>query len=132
MTSRIATIAIDATDPRTVAEFWAAVLGWRIVEEDGEVLTIGPADAAWPTIDVIRVPESKAVKNRLHLDLRADGSTMADEVARVLALGARHADVGQSPDSSWTVLSDPAGNEFCILSRSVQDVTGAPGQSAAG
>jgi len=125
MTSRIATIAIDAADPRPVAEFWAAVLGWRIVEEEPDgVVSIAPADAAWPSIDVVPVPEPKAVKNRLHLDLRADGSTMADEVERVLALGARRADVGQPADCTWTVLADPEGNEFCILSRSVQDVTG--------
>jgi hypothetical protein len=125
MTSRIAVIAIDAADPRSIAGFWAAVLGWRIAGEDADgVVSIAPAGAGWPTIDVVPVPETKTVKNRLHLDLRADGSTMAEEVARVLALGARHADVGQDADVSWTVLADPEGNEFCILSRSVQDVTG--------
>jgi hypothetical protein len=126
MTSRIAVIAIDSADPRPLAEFWAAVLGWRILDEDDDgTVSIGPDRAAWPSIDVVKVPEPKTVKNRLHLDLRADGSTMAEEVERVLRLGARHADVGQDPDSSWTVLADPEGNEFCILSRSVQDVTGA-------
>jgi hypothetical protein len=44
-----------------------------------------------------------------------------DEVNRLLQLGARMADVGQSPDSTWTVLADPEGNEFCVLSRTVQD-----------
>jgi predicted enzyme related to lactoylglutathione lyase len=125
MTSRIATIAIDALNPRQVADFWAAVLGWRIVEESADIVTIAPADAAWPTIDVVPVPEHKAVKNRLHLDLRADGCTAAEEVARLVGLGARHVDVGQGPDAAWTVLADPEGNEFCILPRSVQDVTGA-------
>jgi len=124
MTSRIAVIAIDAADPRRIAGFWAAVLGWRVVEEEADLVSIAPAGAAWPSIDVVRVPEPKTVKNRLHLDLRADGSTTADEVERVLGLGARHADVGQDPESSWTVLADPEGNEFCILSRSVQDVAG--------
>ncbi len=123
MTSRIAVIAIDALDPRLIAEFWAAVLGWRIVEEDADVVTIAPADSAWPAIDVVKVPERKGVKNRLHLDLRADGTTAEEEVERLLAMGARPADVGQGPDVSWTVLADPEGNEFCILSRSVQDVT---------
>lgn len=133
MTSRIAMIAIDALQPRPVADFWAAVLGWRIVEEsaDGSI-SIAPADNVWPTVDVLRVPEHKSVKNRLHLDLRADGSTAAAEVDRLLALGARRVDVGQGPDATWTVLADPEGNEFCVLSRSVQDVTGTghdrPGQ----
>lgn len=122
MTSRIAVIAIDALDPRLVAEFWAAVLGWQIVEEDAGVVSIAPAHSAWLTIDVARVPERKGVKNRLHLDLRADGTAAEEEVKRLMAMGARPADVGQPADASWTVLADPEGNEFCILSRSVQDV----------
>jgi hypothetical protein len=123
VTSRIAAIVIDALDHHLIAEFWAAALGWRIVEEDAEIATIAPYDSAGPTIDVAKVPERKGVKNRLHLDLRADGSTAEEEIARLLALGARPADVGQPADVSWTVLADPEGNEFCILARSVQDAT---------
>ncbi|MEU7874611.1 VOC family protein [Dactylosporangium sp. NPDC049140] len=122
MTSRLAAIAIDAIEPRPVAEFWAAVLGWQIVEEEPDVLSLAPAAGALPGIDVVRVPEHKTLKNRLHLDLRADGGTQQEEAERVLALGARRADVGQGPDVSWVVLADPEGNEFCILSRSVQDL----------
>jgi hypothetical protein len=122
MTSRIAVIAIDALEPRPVAEFWAAALGWEVVDEDSGGVSIAPAGRAWPTIDVLKVPERKEVKNRLHLDLRADGGTAEEEVQRLMALGARLADVGQKPDASWTVLADPEGNEFCVLSRSVQEV----------
>ncbi|WP_433606418.1 VOC family protein [Dactylosporangium sp. CA-139114] len=122
MTSRLAVIVIDAIEPRPVADFWCAVLGWRIVEQEPDIISLAPAAGAMPGIDVVRVPERKSVKNRLHLDLRADGSTQAQEVERVLALGARRADVGQGPDVSWVVLEDPEGNEFCILSRSVQDL----------
>jgi predicted enzyme related to lactoylglutathione lyase len=122
MTSRIAVLAIDALAPRTVAEFWVAALGWQVVEEDDQGISIAPADGAWPTIDVLAVPERKSVKNRLHLDLRADGSSAEEEVNRLLDLGARKVDVGQAPDATWTVLADPEGNEFCVLSRSVQDV----------
>lgn len=122
MTSRIAAITIDAIEPQKVADFWAAALGWRIIEESPEVLTIGPPDGTWPTIDIAVVPERKAVKNRLHLDLRADGSSADEEIDRLLRLGARRADVGQPSDVSWTVLADPEGNEFCVLARSVQEV----------
>jgi predicted enzyme related to lactoylglutathione lyase len=124
MTSALAALAIDAHDPRRVADFWAAALGWEVVEYDDEGIRIGPADRAAPPIDVLRVPETKSVKNRLHLDLRADGGTQAEEVERLLALGATRADVGQGPDVSWVVLADPEGNEFCVLSRSVQDAGG--------
>jgi hypothetical protein len=85
---------------------------------------IGPADGSGLPIDVLPVPEAKTVKNRLHLDVRADGSTQAAEVDRLLALGATRADVGQGPDATWVVLADPEGNEFCVLSRSVQDAAG--------
>lgn len=123
MTSRIAVLAIDALEPRKVADFWVAALGWRIIEEDDDGVSIAPLDRAWPTIDVFAVPERKTVKNRLHLDLRADGSSARDEVARLLGIGARTVDVGQPPDATWTVLADPEGNEFCVLSRTVQDVS---------
>ena len=122
MSSQLAVIAIDATRPRVVADFWCAVLNWHIVEEDSDIISIAPQDRSWPSIDVIAVPEGKTVKNRLHFDLRADGVSTAEELERLLALGARPVDVGQGPDVSWVVLGDPEGNEFCLLSRSVQDV----------
>ena len=124
MPSKLAVIAIDAIQPRVVADFWCAVLGWRIVDEDTGIISIAPQDKSWPSIDVIAVPEGKTVKNRLHFDLRADGVSTAEELERLLALGARRTDVGQGPDVSWVVLSDPEGNEFCLLSRTVQEVEG--------
>jgi catechol 2,3-dioxygenase-like lactoylglutathione lyase family enzyme len=120
--SRIAVIAIDAVHPRLIAHFWCNVLGWHVVEEDDGGVSIASPDGAWPTIDVFGVAEGKAVKNRLHLDLRADGVATPDELERLLSLGARRVDVGQGPDVSWVVLADPEGNEFCLLSRSVQEV----------
>lgn len=124
MPSQLATIAIDAVLPKVVSDFWCAVLDWQVVEEDNEVISIAPRDKTWPTIDVIAVPEGKTVKNRLHFDLRADGVSTAEELERLLALGARRTDVGQGPGVSWVVLADPEDNEFCLLSRSVQDVQG--------
>ena len=124
MTSRLAAVVIDANQPRPIADFWCAVLGWRIVAEEDGVITIGPAGRPWPTIDVAPVPEGKTIKNRLHLDLRADGISTAAELDRLLSLGARRAGVGQPADASWVVLTDPEGNEFCLLSRTVQEAGG--------
>lgn len=121
MSSRIAAIAIDAVNPRLVADFWRDVLGWREVAADAEGITIA-ASRQGPTIDVLAVPDSKSVKNRLHLDLRADGSSTAEELRRLLARGSIHVDVGQSPQVSWVVLADPEGNEFCLLERTVQEL----------
>ncbi|MGY1843171.1 VOC family protein [Modestobacter sp. SYSU DS0875] len=118
MTSRIAVLAIDAVQPRLIADFWCVVLGWSVVEEDDGVISIGGDGGQ---IDVCPVPEAKTVKNRLHLDLRADESSTAEELDRLLTLGARRVDVGQDDDVSWTVLADSEGNEFCLLSRTVQE-----------
>ncbi len=130
MPCHIAVIAIDAVEPRVVADFWCAVLGWQIAEETHDVISIAAQGGSWPSIDVVAVPEGKVVKNRLHLDLRADGVTTADELERLLALGARNVDVGQDLDASWVVLSDPEENEFCLLSRCVQETQRVPGESA--
>ena len=77
-------------------------------------------------IDIVAVPESKIIKNRLHFDLRADGVSTAEELERLLQLGARRVDIGQPPDASWVVLADPEGNEFCLLSRTVQEAVESP------
>lgn len=121
MSSRIAAIAIDAVQPRVVADFWCSVLGWQVVAEDDGVISLAPTDGSWPTIDVTPVPEKKTAKNRLHLDLRADGVPTGNELERLLGLGARRVEVGQGADATWVVLSDPEGNEFCLLSRTVQE-----------
>jgi predicted enzyme related to lactoylglutathione lyase len=122
MTSRISAISIAATEPRRMAEFWCAVLGWEIQHLDSTGADIGPADGSWPTIEFGRMPEEKIFKNRLHFDLRADGATQDDELRRLLDLGARRIDVGQTLDATWVVLADPEGNEFCLLLSSVQEV----------
>lgn len=65
---------------------------------------------------VIEVPNAKQLKNRVHLDLNPDSGTRDEELARLLALGAREVEDLRSPDGSeWVVLADPEGNEFCIL-----------------
>ena len=71
------------------------------------------ADGVAPDLLFLRVPEAKAVKNRLHLDLRPEDQLA--EVARLEGLGARRADVGQGAEVSWVVMADPDGNEFCVL-----------------
>jgi predicted enzyme related to lactoylglutathione lyase len=121
MAARIACVCIDAVDPRPVADFWAAVLGWAVVEDGDEGISVARPDKAGPTLDILPVPEAKRVKNRLHLDLRADGTSFDAEVVRLEALGARRADVGQGPDVTWVVFADPEGNEFCLLRRTVQE-----------
>lgn len=122
MASRIAAVALDAHDIERVAAFWCQVLGWHVVEREEGGVAIGPADGAWPRIDIFQVPESKTVKNRLHFDLRAEDRSTEEEWERLEALGARRVDVGQAPDVTWVVLADPEGNEFCLLATAVDDL----------
>lgn len=122
MTSRITSLSIDALNPATVADFWCAVLDWRILGHEEGGINIAPKDREWPGIDIFPVPEGKTTKNRLHLDLRADGSSTDEELQRLLELGAARVDVGQGPEVTWVVLADPECNEFCLLSRTIQEL----------
>jgi len=112
MPSSFYQLVVHCRDAHALARFWAAVLDQPILyETDDEVIVAADKDS-YPGLSFIPVPEAKAIKNRLHIDL--DPDDYAAEVQRLLALGARPADVGQG-DVSWTVLTDPEGNEFCVL-----------------
>ena len=127
MTSRFSELIVDCHDARRVADFWCAVLGYEITDMDtdpnGEVIEIAPVK---PTPEALRagpiptpivfvvVPESKTIKNRLHIDVNPIDATQDEEVARLEALGAKRIDIGQG-DVHWVVMADPEGNEFCVL-----------------
>lgn len=114
MSSRFTELVVDCHDPARLAEFWSAVLGWRVSDDTEPGLVEIAGDDPGPTILFIKVPEPKAVKNRLHIDVNPRDREQAEEVERILGLGARRADVGQG-DVNWVVLTDPEGNEFCVL-----------------
>lgn len=88
-----------------------------MIGREQDVVSIGSADGVGPVMDFVEVPEVKAGKNRLHLDLRPDGRSTPEELDRLLSLGATRGDVGQGPDVTWVVLADPEGNEFCLLAQ---------------
>ena len=111
--NRIASLVVDATDAEALGRFWADVLGWDVVKRGGYGVTIAAEGTI--EIDFRTVPDgAKLAKNRLHLDLKPLNRNQAAELDRLLALGARRVDVGQRVDSSWYVLADPEGNEFCL------------------
>ncbi|MET8879686.1 VOC family protein [Streptomyces rubiginosohelvolus] len=125
MAGKFTELAIDCADPVALARFWCSVLDYEVqgVEEGEEVVTIGPPSVPEgknrpgpvpPALTFARVPEGKTVKNRLHIDVNPTDREQDEEVERLLALGARRADVGQG-GASWVVLTDPEGNEFCVL-----------------
>ena len=108
-------IVVDAHDLPGLARFWTQVLGWRVLSERDREVVIGPSVDSPVGICFMPVTEPKQLKNRLHLDLTTGADDRDAEVERVLRLGARRVDVGQTGDESWTVLADPEGNEFCIV-----------------
>jgi catechol 2,3-dioxygenase-like lactoylglutathione lyase family enzyme len=112
MTLRFGEVCIDAADIHALGQWWADVLGWPTeVTGDGDVVLRAP-EGLGPDWLFLAVPEGKTSKNRIHFDFTPDDQRA--EVDRLVAMGARHVDIGQG-DQSWVVLVDPEGNEFCIL-----------------
>lgn len=105
-------IVIDCHSPTSLGQWWAEVLQWpHTVDKDGDVEVFQP-DRHPPSLFFLANPDQKVAKNRLHLDFRGPDQQAA--VDRFLEHGARRIDIEQG-DSSWIVLADPEGNEFCIL-----------------
>ena len=118
MSLAIQCLDFDAADPSALAAFWEEALGWRRTYDSDDEVALEPPersleDGVVPDLLFLRVPDTKAGKNRLHLDLRPDDQ--AAEVARLEGLGATRVDVGQGDDVGWVVMADPEGNEFCVL-----------------
>lgn len=114
-TGPVAAIVVDYLDPAGVAGFWELAAGWQAGKRaDGFVSFRSPARVG-PYLELLRVPDISPVKNRIHLDVAPQpGEDHATAVQQLLAAGAVHADVGQG-DVTWTVLADPQGSEFCVL-----------------
>ncbi|MDG4807807.1 VOC family protein [Micromonospora sp. WMMD1120] len=115
--ARVAQCTIDVADLDLMVAFWSAALGCEVEQGDDGSAKLWPPGRpteAAPTIWLQGSGTPKEGKNRLHLDLVADGDPRA-EVRRLVGLGARHVDVGQTGTEGFTVLADPEGNEFCVL-----------------
>jgi hypothetical protein len=109
--ARIAVIVIDCADSEPVAAFWMAALGYEVAARSGDWIKLRDLKGVGPSLAIDPVPESKVVKNRVHLDLKPSGS-VADEVARLEQLGAQ---VIRVFPGSHVVMHDPKGNEFCVV-----------------
>ena len=113
----VAAIALDVVDARRMAEYWKAATGWVEVEDDPEGISLANPNGHRPNLDLLKVPEPKSAKDRIHLDVAPPADAdQAAEVERLLGLGATRADVGQTGEETWVVLADPEGNETCVLS----------------
>ncbi|MEP6625967.1 MAG: VOC family protein [Acidimicrobiia bacterium] len=108
------TIVIDCLDPQPLATFWSALLGVEVHHRDDEWISLRAGAPGHPRVAFQRVPESKATKNRVHLDVWVDDIPTATVAAE--ALGAtRSGPLVTESGEPFQILLDPAGNEFCLV-----------------
>jgi catechol 2,3-dioxygenase-like lactoylglutathione lyase family enzyme len=137
-------VTFDCADPGALSTFWAAALGYRLqdppdgfptweafladlgVPEDewNSASAVVDPDAGGPRLYFQRVPEPKAAKNRVHLDLNVGGplgtplddrkAAVDREVKRMIDLGAGAVREVEERGEYWVVMRDPEGNEFCL------------------
>ena len=115
MPVRLHHIVVDGHDLPGLARFWTQALGWKVLSEREREIVIGTDENAPVGMCFMPVTEPKRVKNRVHLDLTSSAQDRDQEIERLVALGARRVDIGQTGAESWTVLADPEGNEFCVI-----------------
>ncbi|WP_129667205.1 VOC family protein [Phytoactinopolyspora endophytica] len=105
---------LDCVDADSLADFWTAALGFTREPFHPPYVSVRDPRGQWPELLLQQVPEAKTVKNRMHLDLRVNA--MEPEVDRLTSLGATVLR-GPFDDDGFTttVLTDPEGNEFCVI-----------------
>lgn len=119
--SRLKDVVVDCRDPWSLGHWWAETLGYRVrahsasdleqlraegIErpEDDPNIAVDPDGEQGPGFWFCKVPEQKAVKNRVHIDVFGDVTALTRRGATVIAELPR-----------WTVMADPEGNEFCVF-----------------
>ena len=123
MSCRISELVLNCTDPELLARFWSDVLGYVELDREDGYIEIGPAGGfggPQPTIIFSPSTNPRAGRLPLHIDVNPVDRDQDAELERLLALGARRADVGQAGDEPWHVLQDPEGNEFCLLRKRLE------------
>lgn len=118
MACRISELVLECRDPDALARFWCEVLDFVILDREDDDIEIGPREGfggPQPTIILSQNDDPKVAQLRLHIDVNPTDRDQEAELSRLLAAGAVPTDVGQTGEEPWHVLSDPEGNEFCLL-----------------
>jgi hypothetical protein len=111
LTARMVTI--DCADPGELAKFWTEAAGYEVKwQHENEYLILRPVSGDGLDIGLQRVSTPKTGKNRVHIDWSAENRLAS--VERLVSLGATVVAEHSVPGLAWTVLTDPAGNEFCV------------------
>lgn len=125
MSCRISELVLNCADPELLARFWSDVLGYVELDREDGYIEIGPpgdgVGGLQPTIILSPSSNPRTGRLPLHIDVNPVDRDQDSELERLLALGARRADVGQTGGESWHVLQDPEGNEFCLLRQQLKD-----------
>lgn len=113
MTAFIKYVTFDCADPRRLSSFWSEVTGYpSVTAEDDFAALAAPDERGVRGILFWRVPEPKVTKSRMHVDLAS--KLPEDEIERLIGLGAQKVEFRAGNGTSWTVMLDPEGNEFCV------------------
>jgi predicted enzyme related to lactoylglutathione lyase len=106
-------LVLDSVDPQRLAPFWALALDYTVLADVENYVLLVPSDGQGPKLLLQRVPEGKTVKNRMHMDVETPDVEMV--AAELEANGAKRvSDLMKEHGSSWIVMNDPDGNEFCV------------------
>lgn len=107
-------LVLDCHDPHNLADFWSAALGYVKLGAAGNYVLLVDKDGILPKLLLQRVPEAKSAKNRMHLDIVHPD--IEREAARLADLGARQitSEPVSEHGSTWLLMHDPEGNEFCV------------------
>ena len=114
-TGPVAAVVADCADPAAVAGLWELATGWVRADSTQDGVSFRSPLGVGPYLELLPSGDAKTVKNRMHLDVAPEkGDDHGAAVKVLLEAGARPADAGQG-DVPWTVLADPEGSEFCVL-----------------
>jgi hypothetical protein len=114
-TGPVAAVVADCADPDAVAAFWDLATGWVRAGSTQDGVSFRSPRGVGPYFELLPSADVNAVKNRVHLDVAPEpGEDLAAAVKVLLEAGAVPVDIGQG-DVRWTVLADPEGSEFCVL-----------------
>ena len=107
-------LVLDCANPAKLADFWREALDYRDYYTDSSVSVLVPKEGIASPLVLQGVPEPKAGKNRMHLDIVVDD--IEPEIARLQTLGAQRLDEGVQSlgDTLWVRMADPEDNEFCV------------------
>lgn len=109
----VGSTVINVADVERATAFWTAALGYVVRSSDPTFAVLTDPHRRWSNVSLQRSDAPKHGPNRVHLDLYSDDQQ--GEVERLLALGASRPEWTYPSDADFVVLTDPDGNEFCVI-----------------